>query len=205
MANHIGLSSATNPKDILDYDQLPAWMKSDPYIKFGYRRQLNSFRGCFLSLFYLHNEFVNVWSHLLPAIAYLVSLAKLDVYIFDSGFTVPATDMFVFQLCIICTAFCLLLSAIYHCTSSHSEQISRYFLKLDYFGILINVVGNNASAAYFGFYGHPFIQVPYVLFFIIGTAVVLRRLLRYGVDGPCAFSQRYFLFHPCPRTRKCQH
>ena len=38
----------------------------------------------------------------------------------------------VFQLCIVCNVGCLLLSALYHCTNAHSEEVSRYFLKLDY-------------------------------------------------------------------------
>lgn len=51
-------------------------MRGDPYIKTGYRRQLDSVYLCVLSLLYLHNEWVNVWSHLLPGTVHSLVLAK---------------------------------------------------------------------------------------------------------------------------------
>ena len=182
----------------LHYDQLPTWMKIDPYIRLGYRRQLNSFHECFWSLFYLHNESVNIWSHLVPAIGYFVAVFILDLHTFHSGIKIPTADMVFFQFYLLSTGCCLLLSAIYHCTNSHSEQISRYFLKLDYFGIVLSAMGTNASAAYFGFYGHLFWQVFYFVGFVTGAAYVYFHLLRNDVDGPCACTQRFFPFHPRP-------
>jgi hypothetical protein len=61
---------------LLSFDELPAWMKKDPRIRRGYREELRNVWNCFLSLFYVHNEFVNIWSHLLPAIVYGTILAK---------------------------------------------------------------------------------------------------------------------------------
>ena len=172
-------------------------MKVDPHIRLGYRRQLGSFSDCFWSLFYLHNESVNIWSHLLPAIGYLVALLKLDVETIHSGITIQAMDKAVFQLYFVCTVGCLLLSAIYHCTNSHSEQISRYFLKLDYLGIVLNVMGTIISAAYFGLYGSPVLQCFYILFIVVCTARAFYLLLRNDIDGPGAILQRYTILHLC--------
>jgi adiponectin receptor len=61
---------------LLSFDELPAWMKKDPRIRRGYREELRNVWNCFLSLFYVHNEFINIWSHLLPAIVYGTILAK---------------------------------------------------------------------------------------------------------------------------------
>ena len=107
-------------------------VRADPYIRRGYRRQLNSFRACFWSLFYPHNELINIWSHLLPALVYLVALLTMDYWTFHSGFRAPARDVLFIQLHIGCMVCCLLLSALYHCTNAHSEEVSRYSLKLDY-------------------------------------------------------------------------
>lgn len=60
----------------LSFDELPAWMKKDPHIRRGYREELRNVWNCFLSLFHIHNEFVNIWSHLLPALVYGTMLAK---------------------------------------------------------------------------------------------------------------------------------
>jgi hypothetical protein len=49
---------------------LPHWMANDPLIMSGYRRPTASFMACFQSLFYVHNETVNIWSHFLTAICF---------------------------------------------------------------------------------------------------------------------------------------
>ena len=182
---------------ILHYEQLPNWMKNDSHIKFGYRRQLGSFSDCFWSLFYLHNESVNIWSHLLPAIGYLVLLLKLDFETIHSGVKIRAIDKAVFQLYVVCTVGCLLLSAIYHGTNSHSEHISRCFLKLDYLGIVLHVMGTIISAAYFGLYGNPLLQSFYILFLVVCAARAFYLLLRNDIDGPGAVLQRYTILHFC--------
>ena len=178
---------------ILEYDQLPEWMKVDPYIKRGYRRQQDSFRDCFWSLFYAHNETVNIWSHLLPAIIYLGCSLTLDFRTMHSGIDIPTADRAIFQLYLLCTVGCLLLSAIYHGTNSHSEHISRYFLKLDYLGIVLNIMGTNISAAYFGLYGNLLLQGSYFLFYVVCATLVFYLLLRDNIDGPCAMFRRYSL------------
>lgn len=185
-------------QEILEYDQLPEWMKVDPYIKRGYRRQLDSFSDCFWSLFYVHNESVNIWSHLLPAIIYLIASLTLDFQTMHSGINIPTADRDIFQLYIQCTVGCLLLSAIYHGTNSHSEHVSRYFLKLDYLGIVLNVMGTNISAAYFGLYGNLLLQGFYILFYVLCATLVFYHLLRDNIDGPRAIFRRYSLIHIRP-------
>lgn len=39
------------------FEDAPAWMKDNPSIKSGYRRELRNYYECVKSLFYLHNEF----------------------------------------------------------------------------------------------------------------------------------------------------
>ena len=49
------------------WSELPSWQQDNQYILSGYRPQSNSFKRSFKSLAYLHNETVNVYSHLIPA------------------------------------------------------------------------------------------------------------------------------------------
>ncbi|XP_042370495.1 progestin and adipoQ receptor family member 3-like, partial [Plectropomus leopardus] len=46
------------------YEQIPVFLRENPYITDGYRAYLPS-RLCIKSLFILSNETVNIWSHLL--------------------------------------------------------------------------------------------------------------------------------------------
>lgn len=49
-------SSLQNIEDVPDY------LRYNPYIKCGYRQQLST-KQCCSSLFYLHNETVNIYTH----------------------------------------------------------------------------------------------------------------------------------------------
>lgn len=42
---------------------LPHWLRDNDYIVKGYRPPLPSIRACFNSIFRLHNETVNIWTH----------------------------------------------------------------------------------------------------------------------------------------------
>ena len=123
----------------------------------------------------------------------------LDFYMFHSGIKVSAADSAIIQMYTVCTVGCLLLSATYHCINAHSEQVSRHFLKLDYFGILLSIIGTNVSAVYFGLYANPLLQWSYIVFFIVCAALVFYRLLHDDIDGPGAAPRRYFPFHLSPQ------
>lgn len=96
--------------DILPWENLPKWMQSDPYIRRGYRRQYNSFSACLQSLFYLHNETVNIWSHLLPTLGYFLTLIRTDYSILHSGVQISATDNAAVQSYVVASVVCLLFS-----------------------------------------------------------------------------------------------
>lgn len=56
--------------------EAPPWMRGDQYITTGYRRPLISIYRCVISLLYFHNEWVNVWSHLVPGVAHALLLLR---------------------------------------------------------------------------------------------------------------------------------
>ena len=202
-ASQEAISKSSNAlQNILHYDQLPEWMRADPYIKLGYRRPLNRLHDCFWSLFYPHNELVNIWSHLLPAFLYLLSLLGVDIWTIHSNIEALDGGRVFFQVYVLCTFGCLLLSALYHCINAHSQQLSRQFLKFDYAGIILSIVGTTVSAAYFFLYGSPLLQQRYIVSIIASAVAVFYCLLGDGVDGPRAALQRYFQFHSYPLFRE---
>jgi Haemolysin-III related len=118
--------SADDIQRILHWDELPQWMQKDPYIRRGYRRQLDSFRACFWSLFYPHNELINIWSHLLPAMFYLAILLAANYSSFHGGIEVSTSDHLMMQMYVAGTAGCLFLSVgcsylmMFPCTCWHA-------------------------------------------------------------------------------------
>src|SRR4051794_31880729 len=63
-------ASATASALTVLWDELPHWRRDNHFIVRGYRPTSNSYWRSFLSLGYLHNEFVNIWTHLLGAVAF---------------------------------------------------------------------------------------------------------------------------------------
>ena len=49
------------------WKDIPVWMRDNHYIQTGYRPQSNSYKKSAYSITYLHNESVNIWTHLLGA------------------------------------------------------------------------------------------------------------------------------------------
>uniref|UniRef100_A0A8D2JEQ6 Adiponectin receptor 1 n=1 Tax=Varanus komodoensis TaxID=61221 RepID=A0A8D2JEQ6_VARKO len=50
---------------VMPYDVLPDWLKDNDFLLHGHRPPMPSFRACFRSIFRLHTETGNIWTHLL--------------------------------------------------------------------------------------------------------------------------------------------
>lgn len=105
-----GEDVAKSIHQILHFDDLPEWMQTDPYIRHGYRPELKSFRECCRSLFYPHNEFMNTWSHLLPALFFLGLVLAADYPVLYGPAQVSWIDNLAIQMYVAGTAGCLFLS-----------------------------------------------------------------------------------------------
>jgi ABC-type transport system involved in cytochrome bd biosynthesis fused ATPase/permease subunit len=64
-----------------DYDTAPAFMKDNLGITHGYRINFNNPKKILRSLFMVHNESVNIWSHCLPAIIISIFLLSFVFFI----------------------------------------------------------------------------------------------------------------------------
>ena len=63
------------------YNDLPDFYKDNEYIKRGYLLYCDSIFKAFKSLFCLHNESINVWSHLLGAIFFIFLICYTAIFI----------------------------------------------------------------------------------------------------------------------------
>lgn len=60
--NGITVKRAGPGSDLLHWKDMPQHLQFNPYIFTGYRPML-SFWGCINSLFYMHNETINIFTH----------------------------------------------------------------------------------------------------------------------------------------------
>ncbi|KAL3482072.1 hemolysin-III related-domain-containing protein [Aspergillus californicus] len=161
-------------------------MQRDPYITQGYRRQSNSYQKCFWSLFYLHNESVNTWSHILPGLYFLVLLFAIDHWALQIPFHAPLSDIFAIQAYVTGTAGCLIFSAAFHATDAHSPEVATAFLKLDYIGIILTISTTCISVTYFAMHENTLLQAVYISFTILCAVAVFWATLDARMDGPRA-------------------
>ncbi|XP_071340250.1 progestin and adipoQ receptor family member 3a [Trachinotus anak] len=115
------------------YEQIPVFLRENPYITDGYRAYLPS-RLCIKSLFILSNETVNIWSHFISAITLCMT-----------------------QLCMLCSVgyhlFCC----------HRSEKTSRRWMALDYAGVSIGILGCYVPGVFYTFYCNNYWRQVYLV------------------------------------------
>ncbi|KAJ7512622.1 hemolysin-III related-domain-containing protein [Mycena galericulata] len=142
---------------------LPEWQKDNEYILSGYRQIQNHWRGCFASIFaYLHNETVNIHSHLWGAVLFAYFLATFDEMYLKQHVATTWADYAVIMVFLSSAIFCLSASAFYHTSTCHSEEVSSRCHALDYSGIVILTVGSFYPSLYYSFFCQPRLQILYI-------------------------------------------
>ncbi|EPE25059.1 hypothetical protein GLAREA_11640 [Glarea lozoyensis ATCC 20868] len=153
----------TEVEDVLTvlWNDLPSWQRDNHYIHSGYRPQSNSFLKSWASLLYIHNETVNIYSHLLGAIAFTISGLLLHTSLASRYHSANKADVYTFGCFFLGAAACLGMSGTYHTISNHSPIVSKFGNKLDYVGIVALITGSFVPSIYYGFYCYPHLQEMY--------------------------------------------
>ena len=63
------------------FNQSPSYKRKNEFIKYGYLLNCNTAKKTFKSLFMIHNETINIWSHLLGAVLFLFLIWYTFYYI----------------------------------------------------------------------------------------------------------------------------
>ncbi|KID81123.1 Hly-III-related protein [Metarhizium guizhouense ARSEF 977] len=140
---------------LLIWDDLPDWRRDNGFIYSGYRQILPSYLHSLGSLFYLHNQTVNIWSHLVGTIVTLGASLYLHYVIYPRYESATLSDALVFACFSTGTVLCLGMSATFHALQDHSQEVARWGNKLDYTGIVALIVGSHVPALYYGFSCKP--------------------------------------------------
>ena len=145
-------SNKSAPSALLTWDNLPEWHRDNRFITSGYRNESHSTLTCLKSIFSIHNETVNIWTHLLPACLFLLGQLLIQSLITHSYPEATALDRFVFACNMAAAILTLTLSSLYHTLMCHSAHVSNLWLRIDYLGILALILGSFFSGIYVGFY-----------------------------------------------------
>ena len=139
---------------LLSFDEMPEWFRreSNQWILHGYRPISGSARASFCSWSYLHNESVNIYSHLLPAVVFLLGEWYVQQYLASRYPGVTAADFIVFSIFMLTAVACLSLSAMYHTLMNHSQHVEHLCLRLDMLGVVVFILGDLVLGIYMVFW-----------------------------------------------------
>lgn len=148
---------------------LPPWLQDNSYIVSGHRPPLNSFSECFWSIFRIHSETVNIWTHLLGF--FIFSVLAILYYFLQTAPLYEKLTLFPFFLGSI---LCLGFSFAFHTFYCHSPSMVRVFSILDYCGISLLILGSIISWVSYTFYCYFWWKILYLSFTTaFGLTVIL--------------------------------
>ncbi|CAH8534528.1 unnamed protein product [Schistosoma guineensis] len=164
---------------VVHHHSLPHWLKDNDFILRGHRPQLPSFRECFRSIFRLHTETGNIWTHLIGFVCFLILSISFLVH---PGLNIHWQEKMVVQVFFTSAILALGFSWLFHTVYCHSERVGKLFNKLDYVGISLLVIGSFIPWIHYSFYCYNSFKLVYILAVLI-------------LGGFCAFvcTQDYFL------------
>ncbi|KAJ7059534.1 hemolysin-III related-domain-containing protein [Mycena amicta] len=155
-----------NPKPSLTigFHELPEWAQDNEWIVGGYRRIQHRWDGCLHSVFeYLHNETVNIHSHLAGALLFIYFLATLQEVHLAQYPMATWLDRTMLGLFLTSAIFCLMSSATVHAFACHSQEVAAQCTALDYSGIILLILGSFYPAVHFEFFCHPREKLFYLI------------------------------------------
>ncbi|KAH8861380.1 Adiponectin receptor protein [Schistosoma japonicum] len=167
IARHLWMSGW----EVVNFHRLPAWLKDNDLLLHGHRPQLNTVWACVKSVFRLHTETGNIWTHLLGFFGFAIILVFV---LFQSDSLLQWQDKLVYSLFIFGAVCCLGFSCLFHTISCHSEHVAKIMNKLDYTGIAVLTVGSFVPYLYYAFYCIFWAKVFYLALIVaLGTAAVI--------------------------------
>lgn len=165
------------------FESLPTWLKDNEFLRGNHRPPMYSFRGCIKSAFRMHTETLNIWTHLLGFIFFMI--VTISVYCFQDFFaqlfqegvkisSLPWQEQIALNIFFASAMICLLCSTTFHVFSNHSESMFYLFSRLDYTGISVLIMGSCVPAIYYGFYcKYVSLIVHLTLIVILGCGCVI--------------------------------
>ncbi|KAK4188111.1 hemolysin-III related-domain-containing protein [Podospora australis] len=164
---------------LLSFNEMPTWFQNEAnrFVLNHYRPISNSIRVSFSSWLYLHNETINVYSHLLPALLFLPGLFYLLQYLSYNYPSLTTADFLAFSTFMLAAITCLSLSATYHTLLNHSAHMENFCLRLDMLGVVLFILGDLILGIYVVFWCETLLRYLYwSLVGIFGTLTILMTL-----------------------------
>ena len=143
------------------FSEAPPWYRFNEYIRTGYRPALKTFKDCFLSIFRIHNETVNIWSHLIPGVACLLAIAHLLMCSDGNDCGLKTEKRFGMVYVLVGCMTGLITSSVAHVLFCKSEEVSSNAMQADVIGVILQILGHCLSWAHYALNDSPWTKFVY--------------------------------------------
>ncbi|KAH6616469.1 hemolysin-III related-domain-containing protein [Boeremia exigua] len=143
------------------FHEIAPWQQDNAYITSGYRPASNSYAKSWKSLLYIHNETVNIYTHLVGALLFFIASYFMYNELQPRYETASKQDLWVFGCFFAGAVACLGMSGTYHTIQNHSHEVAIWGNKLDYLGIVFLIWGSFIPVLYYAFDKEPGLMKTY--------------------------------------------
>lgn len=149
---------------LLSHFELPEWLRDNEFLSHQHRPPMPSFRSCFKSMFKIHSETGNIWTHLIGFVAFICVMLYMFLRPITTSNPFPKgwQEKLVFGAFFAGAILCLGFSWVFHTVYCHSVVVSKVFSRLDYSGIALLIMGSFVPPLYYGFYCSRTLKIAYM-------------------------------------------
>lgn len=165
--------------NLIRIDSLPKFLNDNEFLLANHRPELKSVSECFRSIFMLHTETLNVWTHFLGAAA--VVLLFFNHWM---NSTSQWQQNLYFAVFFLGAVTCMTVSAIFHTVLCHSEKMFKLFAKLDYCGVIFLISTSYILWMHFGFYCTLPLKLFYLLLCLALSMICMAVVLQDKFSNP---------------------
>lgn len=174
-----------SPNRLLQWDELPHWLRDNHFIRSGYRPPSYNILRSWRSAFRVHNETVNIQTHLLGAVSFILFAILCTSLTLPSGiraalYSIQVSSFPIAPLApfLIGAVACLFCSASFHTTSNVSPRVARIGNQLDYLGIVCLITGSFLSSIRLAYVCDPIpLNLYTTLISTLGTICAIATLM----------------------------
>jgi len=166
---------------VVSFFQLQEWQKDNEFLLHWHRPAMPSFKACFNSIFRLHTETGNIWTHLIGVLVF-IGICIYFLCLPATNFISHWQEKVVFFLFFLGAVLCLCFSTLFHMMGCHSERVFHIFGKLDYSGIALMIMGSFVPWIYYSFYCDSEPKVIYMsaICFLGILCIIISQWDRFG-------------------------
>ena len=189
-SNEILYKFTERGRRLITYDDIPEWYSANEYVYHGYRLPQSSIKSLTLSIFKIHNETFNIWTHIIGFGLFLFLYFKFSIRNVDEPLSIIPICVYLLG-----TMVCFIGSILMHTYYPHSEHTCNVLCKLDYSGIFTLIFTGYMCFIHYEFFCYPTLQIVYytllsivgivTLFIICNRNKLLRSLsfLSFGISS----------------------